>query len=306
MAELESDRVSAGFVVKPRLHVVDGTYELYRAHYSKRPNKIAPDGLDVKATAGVVSSLLSLLTDSHEQVSHLAVAFDNPVESFRNDLFSGYKTGEGMEPALVAQLDLVEEAVAALGITVWSMAQFEADDALATAAVKYLGEVRQVRIMTADKDLGQSVQADRVIQVDRMRDRIINEDGVMARNGVLPASIPDWLGLVGDSADGIPGLRGFGAKSAATLLREYGTIDRIPDDPNTWVVKVRGAPRLAEVLSQHREEAELYKLLATLRTDVPLMESLDALEWIGAPRLAFESLARRLGGLTMRPRRFVA
>ena len=288
-----------------RLHVIDGTYELYRAHYSKRPSKIAPDGLDVKGTAGVVSSLLGSLSDNHEQVSHIAVAFDNPIESFRNDMFEGYKTGEGMEPALVAQMDLVEEAVAAIGITVWSMDEFEADDALATAAYKYAADVDQVRIMTADKDLGQSVVGDKVIQVDRMRDRIINEQGVLERNGVKPSSIPDWLGLVGDTADGIPGLAGFGAKSAATLLMEYGSIDRIPDDEAEWSVKVRGAARLGETLRAERQHAELYKALATLRIDVPLSETIDDLEWQGAPRARYEQLAERLGGMTMRPKKFL-
>lgn len=287
-----------------RLHVIDGTYELYRAHYSKRPSKVAPDGLDVKGTAGVVSSLLGLLSDRHEAVTHIAVAFDNPIESFRNKMFAGYKTGEGMEPALVAQMDLVEEAVAAIGIVVWSMDEFEADDALATAARKYLDDVGQIRIMTADKDLGQSVVGDRVIQVDRMRDRIINEQGVVARNGVAPRSIPDWLGLVGDTADGIPGLPGFGAKSASLLLGEYGEIARIPDNPEEWAVKVRGAERLAQTLRNERANAELFKMLATLRTDVPLRETIEDLEWRGAPREQFEGLVERLGGMTMRPRRY--
>lgn len=287
-----------------RLHVVDGTYELYRAHYSKRPSKFAPDGLDVKGTAGVVSSLLGLLSDPHEKVTHIAVAFDNPIESFRNALFEGYKTGEGMEPALVAQMDLVEEAVAALGIVVWPMAEYEADDALATAAWKYREEVDQVRIMTADKDLGQCVAGDRVIQVDRMRDRIINEQGVIARNGVPPSAIPDWLGLVGDSADGIPGLAGFGAKTAASLLSEYGSIEAIPDDPETWSVKVRGAARLGATLREERESALLYKRLAILKTDVPLTERVEDLAWRGAHRAQYEALSTRLGGMTLRPRRF--
>ncbi len=288
-----------------RLHVIDGTYELYRAHYSKRPSKFAPNGQDVKGTAGLMSSLLGLLADQHEGVTHIAVAFDNPIESFRNELFAGYKTGEGMEPLLVAQMGLVEEAVAALGIVVWSMAEFEADDALATAAVKYRPDVDQVRIMTADKDLGQSVDGDVVIQVDRMRDRIINEQGVVERNGVPPKSIPDWLGLVGDTADGIPGLAGFGAKSAATLLTEYGAIEEIPDDPQTWRVNVRGAARLGETLSRERPAALLYKQLATLRADVPLAESIDDLEWLGAPRQLFDEFLVRLGGLTMRPKRYI-
>ena len=287
-----------------RLHVVDGTYELYRAHYSKRPSKTAPDGQDVKGTAGVMSSLMSLIANRDEAVTHLAVAFDNPIESFRNDMFAGYKTGEGMEQVLVDQMDLVEEAVRALGIVVWSMAEFEADDALATAAAKYGPEVGQVRIMTADKDLGQCVIGQHVVQVDRMRERIIDEGGVIERNGVKPESIPDWLGLVGDTADGIPGLAGFGAKSAATLLGEYGHIENIPVDHNDWQVKVRGAERLAGTFAQERENALLYRDLATLRTDVPLAESLHDLAWQGAPKLQFEQFAQRLGGIAARPARW--
>ena len=287
-----------------RLHLVDGTYELFRAHYSKRPSRTAPDGQDVKGTAGVIGSLLALLGNADEAVTHIAVAFDNPVESFRNGLFDGYKTGEGMEPAIKAQFDLVEEATAALGIVVWPMAEFEADDALAAAASKWRDEVDQVRILTPDKDLGQSVVGTRVVQVDRARQREIDEDGVRERNGVDPASIPDWLALVGDTADGIPGLAGFGAKSAATLLTRYGTIEAIPDDPRTWDVKVRGAARLGATLAAERDSAMLYKTLATLRTDVPLTESLADLEWRGADRPAFEAIAHRLGGIGARPRRW--
>lgn len=286
-----------------RLHVVDGTYELYRAHYSKRPGKIAPDGLDVKGTAGVVSSLLSLIADREEEVTHIAVAFDNPIESFRNQLFDGYKTGEGMEEVLVAQMDLVEEAVRAIGIVVWSMDEFEADDALATAAKKYGGDVHQVRIMTADKDLGQSVIGTQVVQVDRMRQRIIDADGVRERNGVDPSCIPDWLALVGDSADGIPGLPGFGAKTAAALLNCYGSVEAIPDSETSWEVKVRSAARLAQTLAQNREAVGLYKQLATLRDDVPLHETFADLEWRGAPERRFEAFAQRIGGITMRPQK---
>ena len=288
-----------------RLHVVDGTYELYRAHYSKRPGKSAPNGQDVKGTAGLVSSLLSLLADRFEQVTHIAVAFDNPIESFRNDLFDGYKTGEGMEPVLAAQMDLVEDAVRALGIVVWSMDKFEADDALATAAHIYADHVDQVRIMTADKDLGQCVRGDKVVQVDRMRQRVINEDGVRARNGVSPSAIADWLGLVGDSADGIPGIAGFGAKTAALLLNHYGCLEAIPDDSELWAVKVRGAPRLGVTLAAQRSDAVLYKQLAILREDVPLSESFDELKWGGVPQGSFEEFAQRIGGMTMRPSKFI-
>jgi 5'-3' exonuclease len=289
----------------PRLHVVDGTYEMYRAHYSKRPGKTAPDGLDVKATAGLISSMLSLLADQYEEVTHLAVAFDNPILSFRNRMYPGYKTGEGMEPVLVAQMDLVEDAVRALGITVWSMDAFEADDALATAARIYADQADQIRIMSPDKDFGQCVIGDKVVQVDRMRQRVINEAGVYERNGVAPRCIPDWLGLVGDSADGIPGVAGFGAKSAAVLLNHYGSLEAIPDDPQQWSVKVRGAERLAQTLAADRLDAMLYKQLAVLRRDVPLTESFAQLAWVGAPEQLFRQFAARIGGIAMRPRKFI-
>ena len=285
-----------------RLHVIDGTFELFRAHYSKRPGRFAPDGMDVKGTVGVVSSLIGLLDDPDEQVTHIAVAFDNPIESFRNEEFAGYKSGEGMEPAIVAQFDLVEDAVAAIGVTVWSMDRYEADDALATAAKRWRDQVAQVRIMTPDKDLGQCVTGNRVVQVDRMRRRVIDEDGVMAKNGVPPASIPDWLALVGDTADGIPGVPGFGAKTAAALLSRYGTVEAIPPHSVHWDVKVRGAMRLASTLNERREDAALYKHLATLVEDVPMSETLDDLRWQGAPRGRFEELERRVGTLPMQPR----
>lgn len=287
-----------------RLHLIDGTFELFRAHYSKRPPRTAPDGMDVKATVGVLSSCLGLLDDPDERATHLAVAFDNPIESFRNDLFDGYKTGEGMEPAIVAQFDLVESAVAALGITVWSMARFEADDALASAARRWRDDVAEVRIMTPDKDLGQCVSGNRVVLVDRIRRRVIDEDGVRAKHGCAPASIPDWLALVGDTADGIPGIAGFGAKTAGALLAEYETVEAIPPRSAHWRVQVRGAMRLAATLEDRRDEVALYKKLATLVDDVPLPQTLDELRWRGADREQFEKLAKRLGGVPMRPRRW--
>ncbi len=287
-----------------RLHLIDGTFELFRAHYAPRPSRTAPDGKDVKATVGVAGSLLRLFDDPDERATHLAVAFDNPVESFRNRLFAGYKTGEGMDPALAAQFDLVEEVAAALGIVVWSMDEYEADDALATAARRWRDEVEQVRILTPDKDLGQCVVGDRVVQVDRIRRRVIDEDGVRERNGVAPASIPDWLALVGDTADGIPGVPGFGAKTAAALLSHYGTVDAIPADPSTWAVRVRGAARLADTLNAMREEASLYRRLAILVEDVPLTESLADLRWQGADRGTVEAVSGRLGGLDFLPTRW--
>ena len=285
-----------------RLHVIDGTFELFRAHYSKRPGRFAPDGMDVKGTVGVVSSLIGLLDDPDEQVTHIAVAFDNPIESFRNDEFAGYKSGEGMEPAIVAQFDLVEDAVAAIGVTVWSMDRYEADDALATAAKRWRDQVAQVRIMTPDKDLGQCVTGNRVVQVDRMRRRVIDEDGVVAKNGVPPASIPDWLALVGDTADGIPGIPGFGAKTAAALLSRYGTVEGIPPHSVHWDVNVRGGMRLAATLNERRDDAALYKHLATLVDDVPMSETLDDLRWQGADRNLVQALESRVGTLPMQPR----
>ncbi|MDE0349215.1 MAG: flap endonuclease [Gammaproteobacteria bacterium] len=287
-----------------RLHLIDGTFELFRAHYAPRPSRTAPDGQDVKATVGVAGSLLRLIDDPDERATHLAVAFDNPVESFRNRLFDGYKTGEGMDPALAAQFDLVEEVTKALGIVVWSMDEYEADDALATAARRWRDDVDQVRILTPDKDLGQCVTGARVVQVDRIRRRVIDEDGVRERNGVAPASIPDWLALVGDTADGIPGVPGFGAKTAAALLSHYGTVDAIPADPSTWAVRVRGAARLADALNTMRDEASLYRRLAVLVEDVPLAESLADLRWKGGERAAVEAVSTRLGGLDVVPTRW--
>ena len=287
-----------------RLHLVDGTFELFRAHYSKRPSRTSPAGQDVKGTVGLINAMLALLDDRDEAVTHIGIAFDNPIESFRNDLFDGYKTGEFLEPAIKAQFDLVEEAAAALGFVVWSMCEFEADDALATAARQFRDEVDQVRILTPDKDLGQCVVADRVVQVDRIRQRVIDADGVRERNGVAPASIPDWLALVGDTADGIPGVPGFGAKTAAKLLQRYDTVDASPHDPAEWDVAVRGAERLAATLNDMRTEVTLYRRLAVLVDDVPLGTTLADLEWRGADRTRFEALAESLGGLTNWPGRW--
>lgn len=272
-----------------RLHVVDGTWELFRAHYAPRPSHARADGKDFKATVGVVGSLLALLADADEKVTHVAVAFDNPIRSFRNDLFAGYKTDAGIDPALYAQFDDVERAVAALGLTVWSMKDFECDDALATAATRFSTDSRvmQVRVMTPDKDLGQVLSAERIVQVDRMRRRVFTEATLTAERGFGPASIPDFLALVGDTADGIPGLDGWGEKGAQAVLSVYPHLEAIPDDASTWKVKVRGAEKLAATLAANRNEATLYRTLATLRRDVPLAESLDALEWKGADRETF-------------------
>lgn len=285
-----------------RLHLVDGTFELFRAHYGKRPGHTSPDGRDLKATVGVVSSLLTLLDDPDEQCTHLAVAFDNPIESFRNELFPGYKTGAGMDPALVAQMGPVEEAVRALGVTVWSMDRFEADDALATGARRFRDRVEQVRILTPDKDLGQCLQGQAVVQVDRIRKKTIDEAELRARRGVAPQSIPDWLALVGDTADGIPGLPGFGEKAAAAVLARWERLEAVPANGAAWGVDVRGAAKLATTLHERMADALLYRRLATLVDDVPLPETLEQLEWRGAPRGEFLRWCDAVGSTSLRER----
>ena len=272
-----------------RLHVVDGTYELFRAHYSKRPSHTDAKGRDVKATVGVVSSMFALLDDPDEQATHLGVAFDNPIVSFRNELFAGYKTGAGVDPALLGQFDRVEEAMRAMGLVVWSMDRWEADDALATAASRWAKDVEQVRIMTPDKDLGQCLVGTHVVQVDRMRKKVVDEAALLAARGIAPRSVPDYLALVGDTADGIPGIPGFGEKTAAALLRAYGHLEAIPRSAADWNVTVRGASVLAEKLSARLDDARLYRTLATLVRDVPLAESLHDLEWRGVRREAFSA-----------------
>jgi len=291
-----------------RLHLVDGTFELFRAHFSPRPDQRDASGRDVKATVGLAASLLQLLDDREEAVSHIAVAFDNPVESFRNDLFDGYKTGEGMPEELAAQFDAAERATAALGVTVWSMDRYEADDALASGAARFRDEVEQVRLMTPDKDLGQSIRGTCVVQIDRMRKKLTDEEKLRELRGVGPASIPDWLGLMGDPADGIPGIPGFGAKSAAAVLAHYERIENIPEDAAEWQVAVRGAKRLAGNLAERREEALLYKRLATLAEDAPISRRLAELEWKGVPRGAFEDFCVEMNAnrLRTRPRRWAS
>jgi 5'-3' exonuclease len=285
-----------------RVHLVDGTYELYRAHFSPRPGQTAPGGWDCKATVGVVWSLLSLLHEREEEVSHLAVAFDNPIRSFRNDLFPAYKSDEGVPPELHAQFDAVEDAVRALGIVVWSMRDHEADDALATGARRFAEhpEVDQVRIMTPDKDLGQCLRGTRVVQVDRRQKKVTDEAAFRLQRGFGPASMPDFLALTGDTADGIPGLTGFGEKGAGMLLGAYEHLEQIPRRALQWKVKPRGALQLAETLAAHMPEALLYRQLATLVDTVPLAESLDDLRFRGVPRARFESFCDQVGATTLR------
>jgi len=282
-----------------RIHLVDGTYELFRGHFGAPPAR-SPDGQEVGATRGLGRQLMGLIR--RERVSHLACAFDRVIESFRNGLFPGYKTGEGLEPELRDQFPLAEELVAALGIRVWPMVEFEADDALATAAARYSAhdEVDQVCIASPDKDLAQCVVGNQVVCLDVRRELVYDEALVQEKFGVPPASIPDYLALVGDAADGIPGIPRWGAKSSAAVLSEYGSLEEIPHDPEQWSVKVRGAGSLARELAQAGDEAHLYKQLATLRRDVPLEESVEDLEWRGPDLPRLEAVCARLGDTRLR------
>jgi len=283
-----------------RLHLIDGTYELYRAHFAPRPDHRAPAGWDAKATVGVVASLAALLNDPDEAVTHIAVAFDNPIRSFRNDLFEPYKSDEGVPPELRAQFDTVEVGVRALGVTVWSMREWEADDALATGARLFADQVDQVRIMTPDKDLAQCLRGDRVVQIDRRQRKLTDEATFRATKGYGPASVPDFLALTGDTADGIPGLAGFGEKSAGLLIGAYEHIEAIPARADQWTVKPRGALNLAATLAAEREEALFYRKLATLIDTVPLTQTLEDLRYKGTPRALFDSWCDEVGATTVR------
>lgn len=281
--------------VSVQIELIDGTFELWRS-YSVIPSSTAPDGTEVGATKGVVRTLCKLLRE--EAPTHLGFSFDLVIESFRNDLFDGYKTGDGIDPALGNQFELVCDAAEALGIVTWRNVRYEADDAIATMAVRAAADPRvtRVRMRSPDKDLAQVVQGERVVMFDAIRERTTDEAGVLERFGVQPSSIPDYLALVGDAADGIPGIPRWGAKSTSTVLRRYGHVAAIPPDGADWDVKVRGAKGLSENLEAERDAARLYVDLATLRTDVPLVvEGVDDLEWRGAWRDRFEALAERLG-----------
>ncbi len=274
------------------LHLLDATYELFRAYYGFPPRR-APDGREVGAVLGVIETTLSLLRQP--DVTHVGAATDTVIESFRNDMFAGYKTGEGVEPELMAQFPLAERALETLGVVVWPMLEFEADDAIATAALRWVDDVEKVVILSPDKDLMQCVLGDVIVSHNRRENLEINENGVREKFGIEPASIPDYLALLGDTADGVPGIPAWGAKSASTLLARYGRIERIPSDPAQWDVKVRGASRLSENLEANRDAAMLYRTLTTLRRDVPLKESLADLEWMGVRRADFEALCEELG-----------
>ena len=273
------------------VYLVDGTYELFR-HYYAMPSARTADGVEVGAVRGVIASILGMVKQG---ATHIGFATDHVIESFRNQLWPGYKTGEGIEPDLLSQFPLLEDAMSALGIALWPMVEFEADDALAAAAAIAARDdrVERVYICTPDKDLAQCVTGTRVVQMNRRSRTTSDEAGVIAKFGVPPASIPDYLALVGDSADGYPGLPGWGAKSAAAVLAKYGHLESIPADWQTWKVNATSASTLAATFARERENAFLFRTLATLRRDIPLFESVDELQWHG-PTPAFEELGAKI------------
>ncbi len=271
------------------IHLVDGTFELFRAFYGGARDK-APGPHD--AVLGLIRSLTRLVTA--DRATHVAVAFDHIIESVRNELFAGYKTSAGIDVVLAAQFGLAEEATRAMGFVVWPMIEFEADDAIATAAARFADQGHRVVIASPDKDFAQCVRGDQVTLWDRIRDRRIAEPDVLTKWGVAPASIPDWLALVGDTSDGIPGLPGFGEKTASALLGRFGHLEAIPSDAGQWT-GIRGAPTLAATLTERADDARLYRTLATVRLDVPLAESAEDLQWRGAHREAVTRLAAELG-----------
>jgi 5'-3' exonuclease len=274
-----------------QIHLVDGTYELFR-HYYAVPSARDAEGREVGAVRGVLASVLGMIKAG---ATHVAVATDHIIESFRNDLWPGYKTGEGVDPDLLAQFHPLEETLAAAGVTVWPMVEFEADDAMAAGAAIAARDprVERVIICSPDKDLAQCVRGDRIVQLNRRTRVTFDEAAVVAKFGVSPESIPDYLALVGDSADGYPGLPGWGAKSSSSVLARYRHLDAIPSDSRDWDVKVAGAATLSRTLAAQRDLALLFRTLATLRTDIPLIESVDQLEWRG-PQPAFKEIGARL------------
>jgi 5'-3' exonuclease len=280
------------------VHLVDGTYELFRSFYGAPPAQAS--GREVGAVRGLLASLASLLREP--EVTHVGIAFDTVIESFRNELFAGYKTSEGIDPALWSQFPLAERAARALGLVTWPMVEFEADDALATAAVRAAADprVRCVFVCTPDKDLAQVV-GERIVLFDRRQRVALDATGVRAKYGVDPASIPDWLALVGDEADGIPGIAKWGQKSASTVLAHYRHLEAIPDAARDWQVQVRGAEALAAALAAQRADALLYRKLATLRRDVPLAAGVDDLRWRDVSD-DFAPLCNELGLVGLRDR----
>jgi 5'-3' exonuclease len=281
------------------VHLVDGTYELFRHHFAL-PSHVTADGMEVAAARGVLSSMIGML---EEGATHIGIATDRTVESFRNELYEGYKTGEELDPELGDQFPLLDDLLRAAGFTVFSMIEHEADDGMAAAAAVASADPRvdQVIICTPDKDLGQCVVDDRVVQLDRRKGLVINRQGVIDKFGVPPESIPDYLALMGDTADGFPGLPGWGAKSASTVLARYGHIENIPADVEQWDVQVRGAAKLSATLNDQLELALLFRTIATVVTDAPTMQSVDELLWTG-PTDALPALAERVGASRMIPR----
>ena len=276
-----------------RLHLLDGTYELFRAHFGRRDVVPGPNGTDIRATLGILESTLALLREPG--VTHLASSFDTVIESFRNDMFAGYKTSAGMDAELLGQFSLAERALEAIGVVVWRNIEFEADDALASGAIRWVEDVDQVVIATPDKDLAQIVVGKRIVTYNRREQKILDEDAVVEKFGVHPESIPDYLALVGDAADGIPGLPGWGAKSASTVLARYSRLEMIPMSVDDWEVRPRGAEKLAVTLRERQEDVYLYRELTTLRLDVPLAEELSDLEWRGVPKEAFIVFCNEMG-----------
>ena len=281
------------------VHLIDGTYELFR-HYHALPSAKDRDGAEVAAVRGVVSSVLGMIRDG---ASHVAVATDHVIESFRNDLWPDYKTGEGIEPDLLAQFPLLEAALSAAGIVVWPMIEFEADDALAAGAVLSARDprVERVLICTPDKDLAQCVSGTRIVQLNRRTREVRDEAGVVKKFGVSPASIPDYLALVGDAADGYPGLPGWGAKSAAAVLAKFGHFELIPGASREWRVNAYSASALAQTLYDQWERALLFRKLATLRTDIALFQDAEQLRWNGFTP-AFDAWAARFESAVTEPR----
>ena len=270
--------------------LIDGTYELFR-HFYAVPASSDTDGNEIGAVRGVLGSIVAMLEDG---VTHVGVATDHVIESFRNELWSGYKTGEGIDPVLHKQFHPLEKALSAMGVAVWPMEEFEADDGLASAAVKAAADeaVEQVFICTPDKDLAQCVVDNRVVQFDRRAGLLRDAKGVREKFGVSPSSIPDYLALMGDSADGFPGLPGWGHKSASTLLGHYGHLEQIPEKPDSWAVKVRGAKKLAQTLVEQREVALRFRDLATLREDAPVFDSVEQVRWVGPQANFFDLCAK--------------
>ena len=286
-----------------KLHLVDATFELFRAFYS-RPPRHAPDGRPVNAVQGLVDSMLSLLREP--DLTHIGAATDHVIESWRNDLYPGYKSSAGVDPDLLAQFDDAERALSALGMPVWAMVEDEADDAIAAAVARFDRDpqIEQIVICSVDKDLGQLVDGSRILLRDRMRQITYDEAGIVAKFGVAPSSIPDYLALVGDSSDGFPGLPGWGARSAAAVLARWKHLDRIPPSALDWEIPLRNATRLAATLVQQRPEALLYRRLATLNrdADIDATPTLDSLAWRGVPRQRFLALCDELGFDTVRER----